>query len=136
MMEYIQKAIDELLALLYNSSSALTAEQQAHYIAVVIGLDYPHVPELFMLQNALQTWRNSITYSHEKLLKWRCGARLRCSACELERIDLQEVHGASRRRVVVGLLLQYVHELDDRYKDTMRKCKEVLYVGVAAWGEA
>lgn len=68
-MEYIQKAIDELLSLLYNSTSVLTSEQQAHYINVVIGLDYPHVPELFMLQNSLQTWKNSITFYKEKLLK-------------------------------------------------------------------
>lgn len=69
MMEYIHKAIDELLSLLYNSSSVLTAEQQAHYISVVIGLDYPHVPELFMLQNSLQTWKSAIVFCKEKMTK-------------------------------------------------------------------
>jgi len=70
MMSYIQKAIDELLSLLYNSSSVLTSEQQTHFIHVVIGLDYPHVPELFMIQNNLQTWKNSIIFYKEQLLKY------------------------------------------------------------------
>ena len=70
MMSYIQKAIDELLSLLYNSSSVLTSEQQTHFINVVIGLDYPHVPDLFMIQNSLQTWKNSIIFYKEQLLKY------------------------------------------------------------------
>ena len=70
MMSYIQKAIDELLSLLFNSSSVLTTEQQSHYIGIVIGLDYPHVPELFMVQNSLQTWKNTIVYFKERLLKF------------------------------------------------------------------
>ncbi|KNB43177.1 hypothetical protein JH06_3715 [Blastocystis sp. subtype 4] len=99
MMSYIQKAIDELLSLLYNSSSVLTSEQQTHFINVVIGLDYPHVPELFMIQNSLQTWKNSIIFYKEQLLN---------------------------RRVAVGLLLQYMRDLSSKYLEILKKCMNVL----------
>lgn len=69
MMEYIQKAIDELLSILYSSSSDLSSEQQAHYISIVIGLDYDHVPELFLVQNLLQTWRSVLTGCRDRLLR-------------------------------------------------------------------
>lgn len=73
MMEYIEKAINELLALLYNSNSGLSPEQQTHYIQLVIALDYPHVPELFMLQNTLQTWKTAVQFKKERLRKYDCG---------------------------------------------------------------
>ena len=72
-MEYIEKAINELLALLYNSNSGLSPEQQTHYIQLVIALDYPHVPELFMLQNTLQTWKTAVQFKKERLRKYDCG---------------------------------------------------------------
>lgn len=69
MSGFIQKAIDEILSLLYNNNNSITAEQQAHLISVVIGLDYDHVPELFMIENALQVWTNGITLCRERLEK-------------------------------------------------------------------
>lgn len=69
MSGFIQKAIDEILSLLYNNNNSITAEQQAHLISIVIGLDYEHVPELFMIQNALQVWTNGITFCKERLHK-------------------------------------------------------------------
>ena len=46
-MEYVQKATDEILSILYS-----------------------HVPELFMLQNSLQGYKNAISGCRERLRKW------------------------------------------------------------------
>ena len=51
------------------------------------------------------------------------------STCELERIDLHETHTPSSRRVLVGLLLQFLRDLSEKYNSTLRKCMDVLYVG-------
>lgn len=69
----IQKAIDAILSLLYNNNNTITAEQQAHLISIVIGLDYEHVPELFMIQNAQQVWMNGITFCKERFEKYSEG---------------------------------------------------------------
>lgn len=69
MMNYIEQAISEILTLLYNSSNSLSAEQQSYLIGIVIGLDYDHVPELFMVQNTLKGWKQGISFCKEKLMK-------------------------------------------------------------------
>ncbi|CBK21981.2 uncharacterized protein [Blastocystis hominis] len=69
-MEYVQKAIDEILSILYNSGDSLSPEKQSSYINIVIGLGYSHVPELFMLQNSLQGYKNAISGCRERLRKW------------------------------------------------------------------
>ena len=69
MSTYIQKAIDDILSSLYNNNNTISAEQQVHLISIVIGLDYEHVPELFMMQNALHVWLTGITFCKEKLDK-------------------------------------------------------------------
>ncbi|KAK8821090.1 hypothetical protein WA538_005721 [Blastocystis sp. DL] len=117
MMEYIEKAINELLALLYNSNSGLSPEQQTHYIQLVIALDYPHVPELFMLQNTLQTWKTAVQFKKERLR----------NAFELERIDIEHVNVATHRQVAVKLLLQYCAELAEKYREVMKKGVGVFY---------
>ena len=50
------------------------------------------------------------------------------STCELERIDLHETHTPSSRRILVGLLQQFMRDLSERYQETLRKCMDVLYV--------
>ena len=52
------------------------------------------------------------------------------STCELERIDLNEVSSESNRRVAVGLLLQYMRDLSKKYLDALKKCMNVLCVGM------
>lgn len=69
-MEYVQKATDEILSILYNSGDSLSPEKQSYYIGIVIGLGYSHVPELFMLQNSLQGYKNAISGCRERLRKW------------------------------------------------------------------
>lgn len=100
MMGYIHQAISEILTLLYNSSNTLSPEQQSYLINIVIGLDYDHVPELFMVQNALQAWKQGISFCTEKLM--RCVGRraIRRSACELERIDLNHVTNEGSKEVM------------------------------------
>ena len=68
-MEYVQKATDEILSILYNSGDSLSPEKQAYYIGIVIGLGYRNVPELFMLQNSLQAYKNAISGCRERLRK-------------------------------------------------------------------
>ena len=99
-MGYIHQAISEILTLLYNSSNTLSPEQQSYLINIVIGLDYDHVPELFMVQNALQGWKQGISFCTEKLMRCVCRRAVMCSACELERIDLNHVTNEGSKEVM------------------------------------
>ena len=100
MMGYIHQAISEILTLLYNSSNTLSPEQQSYLINIVIGLDYDHVPELFMVQNALQAWKQGISFCTEKLMRCVCRRAIRRSACESERIDLNHVTNEGSKEVM------------------------------------
>ena len=56
---------------------------------------------------------------------------MRCSACELEGIDLERetaVKSASSRSLLVKLLLGYVEELMKQHNDAIRKAKNVFVV--------